>query len=129
MTPGMGITGWKREEGEGAGKHVLLIKLQTRWNGLPRPQVSVRRIHKGGTKWLHRIEPKIGTEESPFWNPLVEGGRARESRGAHPGSPWLTLLARYKCLKWHGVGEREGELGEDFSSIDKLKGIEHKLGE
>ena len=36
---------------------------------------------------------------------------------AHPGSPWLTLLARCECLKRHGVGEREGELGADFSSV------------
>jgi ubiquinone/menaquinone biosynthesis C-methylase UbiE len=36
---------------------------------------------------------------------------------AHPGSPWLTLLARCECLKRHGVGERESELGADFSSI------------
>src|SRR2546423_10114444 len=32
-------------------------------------------------------------------------------------SPWLTLLARCECLKRHGVGEREGELGANFSSI------------
>jgi len=32
-------------------------------------------------------------------------------------SPWLTLVARYECLKRHGVGEREGYLGADFSSI------------
>ena len=31
---------WKREEGEEAGKHALLIKLQARRNGLPRSQVS-----------------------------------------------------------------------------------------
>jgi hypothetical protein len=36
---------------------------------------------------------------------------------AHPGShPWLTLLARCECLKRHGVGEREGEVGADFIS-------------
>jgi hypothetical protein len=35
----------------------------------------------------------------------------------HPRSLSLTLLARYECLKRHGVGEREGELGTDFSSI------------
>jgi hypothetical protein len=29
----------------------------------------------------------------------------------------LTLFARCECLKRHGVGEREGELGADFSSI------------
>ena len=28
-----------------------------------------------------------------------------------------TLLARCECLKRHGVGEREGELGADFNSI------------
>jgi hypothetical protein len=28
---------WKREEGEEAGKYMLLIKLRARWNGLPRP--------------------------------------------------------------------------------------------
>jgi hypothetical protein len=40
---------------------------------------------------------------------------------AHPAltlrSPWLTLIARCECLKRHGVGEREGELGADFSSV------------
>jgi hypothetical protein len=30
-------------------------------------------------------------------------------------SPSLTLLARCECLKRHGVGEGEGELGMDFS--------------
>ena len=29
---------------------------------------------------------------------------------AHPRSPWLTLVARWECLKRHGVGERESEL-------------------
>jgi hypothetical protein len=41
--------------------------------------------------------------------------------GAHPSLtrrlPSLTLLARRECLKRHGAGEREGELGADFSSI------------
>jgi hypothetical protein len=32
-------------------------------------------------------------------------------------SPWLILLARCECLKRHGVGEREGGLGTDFSSV------------
>jgi hypothetical protein len=32
-------------------------------------------------------------------------------------SPWLALLARCECLKRHGVGEREGELGADFTAI------------
>src|SRR5271156_4414798 len=36
---------------------------------------------------------------------------------AHPGSPWLTLLARCRRLKRHGVGERESELGADFGSL------------
>jgi hypothetical protein len=40
-------------------KHALLIKLQAWRNGLPRPQVSVCRIHKGETKRLRRREPKI----------------------------------------------------------------------
>ena len=31
--------------------------------------------------------------------------------------PRLTLLARCECLKRHGVGKREGELGADFGSI------------
>ena len=65
---------------------------------------------------------------SPFWDPSIEGERACELRGAHPSltrrSPWLTLahpsltlLARCECLKRHGMGEREGELRADFSSI------------
>ena len=43
---------------------------------------------------------------------------------AHPGSqwltldhPWITLLARCECLRRHGVGEGEGELGADFASV------------
>jgi hypothetical protein len=40
---------------------------------------------------------------------------------AHPGSPWLTLLARCECLKRHGVGERGGELGADFSTAMHLE--------
>src|SRR5271168_27486 len=39
----------------------------------------------------------------------------RRSPFAHPS---LTLLTRCECLKRHGVGEREGELGADFISID-----------
>jgi hypothetical protein len=29
-----------------------------------------------------------------IWDTPIEGERAREPRGAHPGSPWLALLAR-----------------------------------
>jgi hypothetical protein len=36
---------------------------------------------------------------------------------AHRRSSWLTLLARWECLKRHGVGEGESELGADFSSL------------
>jgi len=38
---------------------------------------------------------------------------------ARPRSPWFTLLARCECVKRHGVGEREGEVGADFSSIHR----------
>ena len=41
----------------------------------------------------------------------------RRSPFAHPSLTWLTLLARCECLKRHGVGEREGELGADFTSL------------
>jgi hypothetical protein len=81
-------------------------------------------------------------KESPFWDPSIEGQRAREPRGAHPsltrrspcahpGSPWLTLIARCECLKRHGVGEREGELGADFSSLfpPTARGAEAKTEE
>jgi hypothetical protein len=44
---------------------------------------------------------------------------------AHPGSPWLTLLARCEVLKRHGVGEREGELGADFGSLVLPRPREH----
>ena len=37
---------------------------------------------------------------------------------AHPS---LTLPARCECLKRHGVGEREGELGADFTSLVLLR--------
>ena len=48
---------------------------------------------------------------------------------AHPGSPWLTLLARCECLKRHGVGEREGELGADFTSLvlPRFRGFEGEV--
>jgi hypothetical protein len=36
---------------------------------------------------------------------------------AHRRLPWLTLLSRCECLKRHGVGRREGELGADFTSL------------
>jgi hypothetical protein len=49
----------RKKEGEEAGKHALLIKLQAWRNELPRPQVSVYRIHKGETKRLRRREPEI----------------------------------------------------------------------
>jgi hypothetical protein len=49
----------RKKEGEEAGKHVLLIKLQVWRNGLLRPQVFVCRIHKGETKPLRRSEPDI----------------------------------------------------------------------
>jgi hypothetical protein len=69
--------GRKREKGgEEVGKHALLIKLQAWRNGLPRPQVSVCRIE---TKRLRRREPKNSVKkESPFWDPSIEGERARE---------------------------------------------------
>ena len=75
-----GGRGRKREKGgEEVGKHALLIKLQAWRNGLPRPQVSVCRIHKGETKRLRRRESKNSVKkESPFWDPSIEGERARE---------------------------------------------------
>ena len=42
------------------------------------------------------------TRRSPFTHPSLAL--------AHPRSPWLTLLARWECLKRLGVGEREREL-------------------
>jgi hypothetical protein len=35
----------------------------------------------------------------------------------HASHEALTLVTRCECLKRHGVGEREGEVGADFSSI------------
>jgi hypothetical protein len=35
----------------------------------------------------------------------------------HASHEALTLLARCECLKRHGVGDREGELGADFTSL------------
>src|SRR3954449_11281268 len=46
---------------------------------------------------------------------------------AHPGLPWLTLLARCECLKRHGVGEREGELRADFTSNCAAKTLQGAL--
>ena len=73
------------------------------------------------------------TEGSPFGTHRSGGERAREPRGAHPSltrsSPWLTLLARCKYLKRHGVGEREGELGADFSFYCPAKTAPFHLSE
>jgi hypothetical protein len=53
-------------------------------------------------------------------SPLIEGERARDLRSAHPFTyPSLTLAhpaREMRVLRRHGVGEREGELGVDFSS-------------
>src|ERR1700722_2962811 len=64
-----------------------------------------------------------------FWDPSIKGERAREptrrssfihprSPFAHPSltlrPPWLTPFTKCECLKRHGVGEREGELGADL---------------
>jgi hypothetical protein len=35
----------------------------------------------------------------------------------HASHEALTLVARCQCLERHGVGEREGELGADLSSV------------
>ena len=83
---------WRRrpldEEREGAGKHALLIKLQARRNGLPRPQVPVCRIHKGETKRLRRTEPKIAYRRESILEPI---GRGWACTRATRRSPWLTL--------------------------------------
>src|SRR5271156_1502821 len=85
---------WKRKEREGAGKHALLIKLQARRNGFPRPQVSVCRIHKGETKRLRRREPKnsvkrvhFGTHRSRVSVHASHDAFPLRSPVAHPGSP------------------------------------------
>ena len=36
------------------------------------------------TKQFHRRQPKIANEGSLFFDPSIEGERAREPRGAHP---------------------------------------------
>ena len=56
----------------------------------------------------------VGIRPTPC--PDAAGGEwGHEAPTLH--SPWLTLLARCECLKRHAVGEREGELGADFSSL------------
>jgi hypothetical protein len=77
-------------------EHALLVKLQARRNELPRPQVSVCRIHKGETKRLCRRAPKNSVKKgSPFWDPSKVSVHASHetltlhSPMAHPGSPWL----------------------------------------
>jgi hypothetical protein len=57
---------------------------------------------------------------SPFWDlSKVSVHASHETLTLHSpvAHPALTLLARCECLKRHGVGEREGELGADFSSV------------
>jgi hypothetical protein len=53
---------------------------------------------------------KCRKDGSPFWDPSIEGGRAREPRGAHfslvrrlPRLSWLTLLSRCERLKRQSV--------------------------
>src|SRR3954452_1871726 len=74
---------WKREkEGEGrrrSGKVLVADQTAGMAERVPRPQVSVCRIHKGDTKRLRRREPKNSVnKESPFWDSSIEGERARE---------------------------------------------------
>ena len=115
---------WKREEGEEAGKRVLLIKTAGMTEQASTPlsiclsdpqgqdgvaqegaQNSVKKgIHFGA----HRSRASVHASHEAL---------TLHSPVAHPGSPWLTLLARCECLKRHSVGEREGELGADFSSL------------
>jgi hypothetical protein len=54
-------------------KHALLVKLQARRNGLPRPQVSVCQIHKGEKKRLRRTEPKIAYRRESILGPIDRG--------------------------------------------------------
>jgi hypothetical protein len=56
-----------------------------------------------------RVSVHASHEASPFTHPSLTL--------AHPGSPWLTLLARCGWLKRHGVGESESDLGADFGSL------------
>src|SRR5436305_7754296 len=66
-------------------------------------QNSVKGVHFGTHK--SRVSVHASHEALTLHSPV-----------AHPRSPSLTLLARCECLKRHGVGEREGELGADFDS-------------
>jgi hypothetical protein len=75
----------RRAEKE-VGKHALLIKLQAWRNGLPRPQVSVCRIHKGETKRLRRREPKNSVKRVHF-------GTRRSRVSVHASHDALTLCS------------------------------------
>ena len=65
-------------------------------------------VKKGVHFWTHRSRVSVHASHEAL---------TLHSPVAHSGSPWVTLLARCEVLKRHGVGEREGELGADFSSL------------
>ena len=103
-----GEGGRRREKkGEEAGKHALLIKLGFH---------AVKYLSVGAQNSV-RKGVHFGTHRSRVSMHASHEALTLHSPVTHPGSPWLTLLARCECLKGHGVGEREGELGADFTSI------------
>ena len=74
-------------------------------------------VVQDGAQIANRRESIFGIHRSRVSVHASHEALTLHSPVAHPGSPRFTLLARCECLKRHGVGEREGELGTDFSSI------------
>jgi hypothetical protein len=96
-----------------------------RWRG-----VRIRTCIYRCLLFLRQADNKVVASNHSIYTCLLRATRSRvsvhashealilRSSVAHPGSPWLTLLARCERLRRHGVGEREGELGADFSSLE-----------
>jgi hypothetical protein len=104
------IVGKREKEREEAGKHALLIKtagMTERAICLSDPQGRDEAVAQEGAQNSVKKGVHFGTHRS-----RVSVHASHEALTLS-----LTLLARCECLKRHGVGEREGELGANFSSI------------
>ena len=115
---------WPWEEGEGAkgsGRARVEIRLGAWRNWLSTALSICLSDPQERDEAVRRRLPKIAYRREPIRDPSIEGERAREPRAAHPvlthRSPSLTLLAKVRGLRRHGVGEGEGELGADFTSL------------
>ena len=119
---------WKREK-EGGGRRSGKARVVDQTAGmmeraftsssicLSDPQGRDEAVAQEGAQNSVKKRVHFGTHRSRVSVHASHEALTLHSPVAHPGSPWLTLLVRCECLKRHGVGEREGELGADFSSV------------